>query len=131
MSTPPTPGTADRPAGEQTPALAPPAAAVPEPPAVPQTPKVTVYSAPGCQPCAATKRSLDKAGIPYEEIELAGLDEEERARVVEGHTSAPIVRAPGIGTWSGHRPSQIEQVIVQQAAATTAGRTGPTTPGPA
>jgi glutaredoxin-like protein NrdH len=80
------------------------------------TQPVTVYSAPHCQQCAATERSLTKAGVPFVKIDLAELDDAARARVVEGHSTAPVVHAPDVGVWSGHRPTQLEKVATQHAA---------------
>ncbi|WP_263120718.1 glutaredoxin family protein [Cellulomonas sp. RIT-PI-Y] len=85
---------------------------------------VTVFSSPHCQACAATKRSLDKAGVPFEAVDLGDLDPAEREQVVAGHTTAPIVHAPGIGTWSGHRPTQLDALIAQRRAASAPGAPG-------
>jgi glutaredoxin-like protein NrdH len=67
---------------------------------------VTVYTAPGCYGCSATKRQLDKAGIPYvEEPMSADVVDEAKATLGE-KLMAPIVRA-GEHLWAGFRPDRI------------------------
>jgi glutaredoxin-like protein NrdH len=100
------PNVADAPAADDT--KNPP---VPEPAMEP----LKVYCTPHCQSCNATVRSLEKAGVPFEKIELEDLGPQEYQAVVAGHTTAPVVHAPGVGVWSGHRPTQLDQVIAQRA----------------
>jgi glutaredoxin len=97
--------------------------------APPQQPEpVKVYCAPHCQACNATVRSLSKAGVPFDKIELESLDPGERAQVVAGHRQAPVVHAPGVGVWDGHRPTELEKVAAQHAAGP--GRSGAERGGP-
>lgn len=77
---------------------------------------VKVFCAPHCPACDATVRSLTKAGVQFEKIELESLDPQERADVVAGHQQAPVVQAPGVGTWDGHRPTQIERLVATRSA---------------
>ncbi|RMI13248.1 glutaredoxin family protein [Cellulomonas triticagri] len=86
--------------------------------------RVRVYSAPHCPQCAATVRTLTKAGVPFDKIDLGDLDDGERARVTAGHTTAPVVVAPGVGTWSGHRPTRLEALTAQHATKPSAGGPG-------
>lgn len=73
---------------------------------------VTIYTKPSCQPCKATKRSLDKLDIDYDTVEL---DEALAATFKgEGLGAAPVVEVDlGAGAawrWSGHAPTQIEKL---------------------
>ena len=80
---------------------------------------VTVYTRPGCQPCMATKRRLDKAGIEYVIADLTA-DNGHHLDYVKalGHQSAPVVTVQHGDTltdhWDGYRPDRIDQI---QAAA--------------
>lgn len=75
--------------------------------AKPEAETVKVYSSPHCQQCAATERSLKKAGVRFVKIDLGDLDGDQRAEVVAGHTQAPVVHAPDGQVWSGFRPDRI------------------------
>ncbi|MFT3661749.1 MAG: glutaredoxin family protein [Gordonia sp. (in: high G+C Gram-positive bacteria)] len=67
---------------------------------------VVLYSQPGCGPCQATKRGLDRAGIEYVVVDLS-IDETARAAVrALGYSAAPVVVA-GAEHWSGFRPERI------------------------
>ncbi|MFI8598288.1 glutaredoxin-like protein NrdH [Rothia koreensis] len=72
--------------------------------------KITVYSTPQCPQCMMTKKSLDRAGITYDEVDLAtdaaALDHVKAL----GYTQAPVVVA-GDDHWSGFRPDKIEALI--------------------
>jgi glutaredoxin-like protein NrdH len=67
---------------------------------------ITVYTKPGCQPCRATLRALQRAGIDYEAVDIT-VDAETHDFVMSlGHLQAPVV----VGSdrhWSGHRPDHI------------------------
>lgn len=74
--------------------------------------RVTVYSKPSCVQCDGTKRSLNKAGIEFTEVDLT-----EHAAALEyvtedlGYAQAPVVVIED-GTdeshWSGFRPDRIK-----------------------
>lgn len=69
--------------------------------------KITVYSKTHCPQCDATKRRLDRIGVPYDEINL---DENKEARdelVSLGFKATPIVMAGSV-SWSGYRPDMID-----------------------
>ncbi|MFE3836079.1 glutaredoxin family protein [Pseudogemmobacter sonorensis] len=69
---------------------------------------LTLYTRPGCQPCIATKRHLDRLSIPYQVEDLTPYD---AARFREaGHQEAPVVVAP-TGTWSGYQPGRIDALL--------------------
>lgn len=69
--------------------------------------QITVYSTPQCPQCMMTKKSLDRAGITYDEVDLS-TDAAATDRVKAlGYTQAPVVVA-GEEHWSGFRPDKIE-----------------------
>lgn len=70
----------------------------------------TIYSSPNCRPCRQTKLNLDKAGIPYLEIDIStesGAAERLRER---GYRQTPVVESP-VGTWSGMDEVKIQELI--------------------
>lgn len=70
------------------------------------TPPVTVYSKPNCQSCNATYRSMDRAGVVYDVVDISQ-DQGARDFVMGlGHMQAPVVVA-GDQNWSGFRPDRI------------------------
>jgi glutaredoxin-like protein NrdH len=67
---------------------------------------VTLFTAPSCVQCTATKRALDQRGITYDVVDISQ-DLEARDRFVAmGHRSAPVV-VVGDDNWSGFRPDKI------------------------
>lgn len=67
---------------------------------------ITVYTKPGCPPCRATLRALQRAGLDYEAVDIT-TDAEARAFVMSlGALQAPVVIAAD-RHWSGHRPDHI------------------------
>lgn len=69
--------------------------------------QVSVYTTPGCVQCDATKRALNKYGIPFSEIDL-NADEEARGSLTEaGWRRAPVVETSQGEMWSGFRPDKI------------------------
>lgn len=67
---------------------------------------ITVYSTPQCPQCKMTRKSLDRAGITYEEVDLATDAQALEYVKTLGYTQAPVVVA-GQGHWSGFRPDKI------------------------
>ncbi|QQM67415.1 glutaredoxin-like protein NrdH [Actinomyces weissii] len=71
---------------------------------------ITVYSKPNCVQCSATYRALDKAGLPYETVDIS-VDAEALEQVKSlGYAQAPVVMAGG-DHWSGFRPDKIKAVV--------------------
>lgn len=70
---------------------------------------VTVYDKPNCTACEATKRWLDRRGIPYETKRLSPASPVMELAAANGWTSAPIVVA-GASSWSGFRPDLIDKI---------------------
>ncbi|GAA0992812.1 redoxin NrdH [Nocardiopsis tropica] len=74
------------------------------------TTTVTVYTKPACVQCTATFRSLDKAGIDYQTVNLTE-DAEARDYVMSlGYLQAPVIIVETTTTqhWSGFRPDRIK-----------------------
>lgn len=74
---------------------------------------VTVYSKLNCQPCKMTKRYLDKANIPYTEVSLEELSEDELSEILAlGHSSAPVVITATGESFSGYRPDMLKKLSI-------------------
>src|SRR5205823_10446968 len=54
---------------------------------------ITVYTKPDCPQCAATKRSLDRLGVGYTEVNVATDADARRWLLGMGYTTAPVVVA--------------------------------------
>lgn len=67
---------------------------------------ITVYSVPECGQCEATKRVLNRAGMPYTEVDLSRNREQLDRLKALGFKAAPVVETP-LGTWSGFRPDKL------------------------
>lgn len=74
-------------------------------------PAVAVYSKPDCQPCKATKRSLDDRGVTYTSVDVS-VDPAGLAYIQKlGYTSVPVVVVTAEGSlvsWSGYNPELID-----------------------
>ncbi|ODR27274.1 glutaredoxin domain-containing protein [Mycolicibacterium porcinum] len=68
---------------------------------------VTLCSKPGCPPCKATKRELDKLGLEYQQVDVTA--DPSAAEVVKalGYNSAPVVVVNADLHWTGFRPTQL------------------------
>lgn len=69
--------------------------------------EVVVYTQPNCQPCKATLRRFQEAGVVVKE--LAAADYVDLLKAM-GHQSAPIVM-DGRKHWHGYRPDLIDKTI--------------------
>jgi glutaredoxin-like protein NrdH len=68
---------------------------------------VIVYTKPDCAQCTATFKTLDKAGINYQKIDITE-DPEAREYVMGlGYRGAPVVYVSPAVHWSGFRPDRI------------------------
>lgn len=72
---------------------------------------VTVYVKPNCPACVATKRQLDKDGVPYTVADIAEVVHAAQAR---GITAAPVVQA-GADMWGGYRPDRLKALVAEVA----------------
>jgi len=56
---------------------------------------ITVYTKPGCQPCKATKRWLDKRGIEYQSVDVTTSPADLEAIKALGYQGVPVVVVAG------------------------------------
>ena len=74
----------------------------------------SVYSNPGCGPCTATKRFLDKRGIEYANLSAGDHPDVVALALARGEApAAPIVVVRDqdgevVYLWTNHRQSQLE-----------------------
>lgn len=61
---------------------------------------VTVYTKPNCRPCLQTKKTLDRMGIEYNEVDITKNADVLEKFVQAGHKAAPVVETAD-KTWSG------------------------------
>ena len=68
---------------------------------------ITLYTKPACVQCNATKRALDRAGLPYREVDLA--EDAEAMAYIQGlgYRQAPVVVTGDGQHWSGFQPDRI------------------------
>lgn len=81
---------------------------------------ITVYSKPSCVQCTATYRALDRAGIPYEIVDVS-TDAEAMLFVKElGYAQAPVVYVEhpdgSVDHWSGFQPERLAALEAQRPA---------------
>lgn len=73
--------------------------------------KITLYFKPACVQCDATKRALDRRGLPYDLIDLTQDPQAFEFVTGLGHRQAPVVVVVIDDRlhahWSGYQPSQI------------------------
>lgn len=75
--------------------------------------KIKLYTRPQCQPCKATKKTLDRLGLEYSEETI---DDSNREYLVGLNAMmAPVVVVDhGEGnseTWSGFRPDSLKALV--------------------
>lgn len=68
---------------------------------------VTVYTKPACGGCIATKKHLDKLGIPYA---VGSMDDIRDLAIEQGILAAPVVEVDG-QLWGGYRPDRIAALV--------------------
>lgn len=77
----------------------------------------TIYTKPACPQCNATKKALDKHGVPFVAIDVT-TNPTARERVLAlGYLSAPVVVTEGGEHWSGFRPDRCKALALAGAAA--------------
>lgn len=69
--------------------------------------RLTVFGRKGCVQCDATCRALDAKKIPYNLLMVT--DEIINQLRENGFQQLPVVRAPGMKSWSGFRPDRIDE----------------------
>lgn len=74
----------------------------------------TVYTKSNCQQCVATKRLLDRRGVPYTTVDLDADASQIEVVKALGFTSAPVVTVTDgtrtIDSWGGYRPDKIKEL---------------------
>lgn len=71
---------------------------------------VIVYTKPACVQCDAVCRALEKAGIPFQKVDLS-IDDDAREYVMSlGYLRAPVVYAGPAHHFAGFRPDRINQL---------------------
>lgn len=80
--------------------------------------QIEIFTRPNCGQCTATKKWLNRDGIPFIESEL---DEEHLAYARDsGITSAPLVivweEDRIVSSWGGFRPSNIKDAVERYRA---------------
>lgn len=53
--------------------------------------QVTVYGRPGCQPCKAMSKALDRAGVPHTYLDVTVDPEARAAALFHGWETTPVV----------------------------------------
>lgn len=71
---------------------------------------VTVYAKPGCPPCNATIKALEKLHIAYVRLDVTDNPAALEACQALGYLSAPVVVA-GDDHWQGFRPDRIAALV--------------------
>lgn len=80
---------------------------------------VTIYTPPDCAACHAAKLRMRRAGVEYEEVDLAS-NPGALAYVRDelGHRQAPVTVRTGpsgqVDSWSGFRMEKIRQLATEQ-----------------
>lgn len=76
---------------------------------------VAVFTKPGCPPCDATKRKLDKLGVEYKARDVT-VDADALARVrALGYNGTPVVECGDVH-WQGFSPDKCKQLADNLAA---------------
>ncbi|GAA4746466.1 glutaredoxin domain-containing protein [Gordonia alkaliphila] len=71
---------------------------------------ITACTKPACVQCKATIRALDKAGVPYDVVDISVDDAARDYVVVLGCQQVPVV-VVGDEYWSGFRAERIKNLI--------------------
>lgn len=66
----------------------------------------TIYTKPRCPQCDATKRALDKWGVPYVAVDVTTDAEARELVMAMGYLSAPVVVTEDGEHWQGFRPDR-------------------------
>ncbi|MFC4373357.1 glutaredoxin domain-containing protein [Nocardia halotolerans] len=67
-----------------------------------------MYTQPDCQPCNATKRTLDKLGAEYTLIDITDNPDAYDTIRELGYQQTPVVVTNDLH-WSGHRPDHLRR----------------------
>lgn len=73
---------------------------------------ITLYGQPSCQPCRLIRRQLDKAGVPYEYVDLSRRPDKAKRLREQGLQSTPILET-STEQFTGYQPDRIKKAITQ------------------
>lgn len=76
---------------------------------------ITVYGQPGCGPCRAVTRRLDKAEVPYEYVDLEENQKQRDRLLTAGCRQTPIIETPN-ERFTGNDPDKINKAIEESRA---------------
>lgn len=87
--------------------------------------RLTIFTKDHCPACAVTRRQLDKAGVSYMLIDLAGAEAERAEFVEQGIRQAPVVEVAGQKPYGGFDPAKIKDIIATSFPPTSTPRPAP------
>ncbi|PTV70234.1 glutaredoxin domain-containing protein [Agrobacterium pusense] len=76
----------------------------------------TLYTKPGCVQCTALARSMTRAGIDFDIVDISEDREAFDLVVGMGFRQVPVVVADGIDPFSGFNPAKVEELAQVSAA---------------
>ena len=78
---------------------------------------ITVYSAPRCTQCRATKMHLKRRGLEYNEIDISENPESKKYIQDKGFVQVPVVDMGNGDLFSGFRPDRIDSYAKELSVA--------------
>lgn len=76
----------------------------------------TLYTKPGCVQCTALARSMTRAGIEFDIVDISEDQDAFDLVVGLGFRQVPVVIADGIDPFSGFNPAKVEELAQVSAA---------------
>lgn len=76
---------------------------------------ITIYTRPGCSRCDFTARRFERAGLPFQLVDVEADPTAADQLHATGHQTLPVVTT-GSETWSGLNVHKIDATIGQQIA---------------
>jgi len=70
-----------------------------------------VYTKDNCVQCDATKRMMDKLGVPYDTVDITDNPEELDKLIALGYRAAPVVITESGESWAGFNPEKITELV--------------------
>lgn len=71
---------------------------------------ITVYTKPACVQCSAVIKALEKKGLAYTKVDIAGDPAARDLVMALGYLQAPVVVAGANNHFSGFRPDRINEL---------------------
>jgi len=72
---------------------------------------VTLYTKDNCVQCVATKKMMDKLGVPYDTVDITDNPEELDKLIALGYRAAPVVITESGESWAGFNPEKITELV--------------------